>query len=117
MLVFHLFSCLQTIDELCPQNALCFELLTNDFRSWQREEKYGVNSSLEHRFHMLQEICEEANALLDIHGSLIYDMQTQIRNLTMIVERVRRNPGCMINIIRTSPLLGVQDTLHPGQHD
>ncbi|XP_016323450.1 angiopoietin-4-like isoform X1 [Sinocyclocheilus anshuiensis] len=80
----------------------------------QREEKYGMNSSLEHRFHMLQEIYEETNALLHIHGSLIYDMQTQIRNLTMIVERVRRNPGCMINIIRTSPLLGSQDTLHPG---
>ncbi|XP_016400129.1 fibrinogen-like protein 1 isoform X2 [Sinocyclocheilus rhinocerous] len=80
----------------------------------QREEKYGMNSPLEHRFHMLQEIYEEANALLHIHGSLIYDMQTQIRNLTMIVERVRRNPGCMINIIRTSPLLGAQDTLHPG---
>ncbi|KAI2654479.1 Ubinuclein-1 [Labeo rohita] len=59
----------------------------------QREEKYGKNSSLEHRFHMLQEIYEEANTLLHIHGSLIYDMQTQIRNLTMIVERVRRNPG------------------------
>ncbi|XP_073682848.1 fibroleukin [Garra rufa] len=79
----------------------------------QREEKYGINSSLEHRFLMLQEIYEEANALLHIHGSLIYDMQTQIRNLTMIVERVRRNPGCMINIIRTSPFLGAQDMLHP----
>ncbi|XP_077096080.1 angiopoietin-4 isoform X2 [Siphateles boraxobius] len=79
----------------------------------QSEEKYGINSSLEHRFHTLQQIYEEANALLHIHGSLIYDMQTQIRNLTMIVERVRRNPGCMINIIRTSPLLSAQDTLHP----
>lgn len=84
---------------------------------WQSEEKYGVNSSLEHRFHTLQQIHEEANALLHIHGTLIYEMQTQIRNLTMIVDRVRRNPGCMINIIRTSPLLSAQDTLHPGQHD
>lgn len=117
MLVFHLFSCLQIIDVLCPQSALCFELLNVVFLCWQREEKYGMNSSLEHRFHMLMEFYEEANALLHIHRSLIYDMQRQIRNLTMIVERVRRNPGCMINIIRTSPLLSAQDTLHPGQHD
>ncbi|XP_051578605.1 angiopoietin-related protein 7-like isoform X3 [Myxocyprinus asiaticus] len=79
-----------------------------------QSEKYGMNSSLENRFHTLQQLYEETNALLHIHGSLIYDMQTQIRNLTMIVERVRRNPGCMINIIRTSPLLSAQDTLHPG---
>ncbi|XP_066518679.1 angiopoietin-related protein 7 [Hoplias malabaricus] len=79
----------------------------------QSEEKNGQNSSLEQRFHALEQIYEEANTLLHVHGSLIYDMQTHIRNLTMSVERVRRNPGCMINIVRTSPLLNVQETLHP----
>ncbi|XP_052001566.1 angiopoietin-related protein 7 [Xyrauchen texanus] len=78
-----------------------------------QSENYGMNSSSEHRFHTLQQLYEETNTLLHIHGSLIYDMQAQIRNLTMIVERVRRNPGCMINIIRTNPLLNAQDTLHP----
>ncbi|XP_065144876.2 angiopoietin-2 [Paramisgurnus dabryanus] len=81
----------------------------------QSEEKYGTNSSTEHR--LLQQILEETNDLLQIHGSLIYDMQAEISNLTMIVDRVRRNPGCMINVIRSNPLVSAQDTLYPDvQH-
>ncbi|XP_056623420.1 angiopoietin-related protein 7 [Triplophysa dalaica] len=83
----------------------------------QSEEKYDTNSSLEHSLHTLQQIYEETNTVLQIHGSLIYDMQAQIRNLTQIVDRIRRNPSCMINIIRSNKLLSAQDTLYPeGQH-
>ncbi|KAG9336301.1 hypothetical protein JZ751_002648, partial [Albula glossodonta] len=82
----------------------------------QSEEKNGLNSSLEHRFHVLEQHYAEANTLLHIHGSLIYDMQSQIRNLSVLVEKVRRNPGCMINIVRTSPLISDQEALHPGLH-
>ncbi|MBN3316186.1 ANGL7 protein, partial [Atractosteus spatula] len=78
----------------------------------QNEEKNGLNSSLEHRFHELDQHYTEANTLLHIHGSLIYDMQSQIHNLSLLVEKVRRNPGCMINIVR-SPLFSPQEALHP----
>ena len=81
----------------------------------QHQDRTGWNSSLEHRFHALEESYMEATALLQVHGSLIYDMQRQVHNLSMVVERVRRNPGCMINIIRTSPLLSNHEMLHPGQ--
>lgn len=79
----------------------------------QSEEKSRLNSSLEHRFHELEEHYAEATTLLHIQGSLVYDLQAQIQNLSMLVEKVRRNPGCMINIVRTSPLLSAQQALHP----
>ncbi|KAG5266141.1 hypothetical protein AALO_G00250250 [Alosa alosa] len=79
----------------------------------QHQARTGWNASLEQRFHTLEESYTEATALLQVHGSLIYDMQRQVRNLSMVVERVRRNPGCMINIVRTSPLLNAHEVLHP----
>ncbi|KAG2467776.1 ANGL7 protein, partial [Polypterus senegalus] len=79
----------------------------------QIEEKNGQNSSLEHRFHELEQRYNEANTLLHIHGSLIYDVQAQMHNLSVLVEKVRRNPGCMINIVR-SARLNIQEALHPG---
>ena len=81
----------------------------------QSEEKSRLNSSLEQRFHELEEHYAEATTLLHIQGSLVYDLQAQIQNLSMLVEKVRRNPGCMINIVRTSPLLSAQQALHPGR--
>ncbi|XP_036406202.1 angiopoietin-related protein 7-like [Megalops cyprinoides] len=79
----------------------------------QNEEKNGLNSSLEQRFRELERRHAEASTLLHLQGSLIYDMQTQIHNLSLMVEKVRRNPGCMINIVRTSPLMSAQEALHP----
>ncbi|KAL4623905.1 angiopoietin-related protein 7-like [Arapaima gigas] len=79
----------------------------------QQNEENSLNSSLEQRFHILEQQYAEASTLLHIHGSLIYDMQTQIHNLSVLAEKVRRNPGCMINILRTTPLLSTQETLHP----
>ncbi|XP_047657519.1 fibrinogen-like protein 1 isoform X1 [Tachysurus fulvidraco] len=79
----------------------------------QSEEKFHLNSSQEHRFRELEGQYAEATTLLHIQGSLISDLQDQIHNLSMKVEKVGRNPGCMINIVRTSPLLSTQHTLHP----
>src|SRR4029434_5201822 len=47
-----------------------------------------------------------------LQGSLLYSLQAQIGNLSLQVEKVRRNPGCMINIVKTSPLLSAQEALH-----
>ncbi|XP_057209501.1 angiopoietin-4 [Triplophysa rosa] len=79
----------------------------------QSEEKNRNNSSVEQRLHELEDHYAEATALSHIQGSLIYDLQAQIHNLSLLVEKVRRNPGCMINIVRTSPLLSGQEALHP----
>ncbi|XP_076129256.1 angiopoietin-2-like [Alosa pseudoharengus] len=79
----------------------------------QSEERNRVNSSLEQRVHELEEHYAEASTLLHLQGSLLYDLQAQMGNLSLQVEKVRRNPGCMINIVRTSPLLSAQEALHP----
>ncbi|KAF4099809.1 fibrinogen-like protein 1 [Onychostoma macrolepis] len=79
----------------------------------QSEEKNRNNSSIEQRLHELEDHYAEATTLLHIQGSLIYDLQAQIQNLSLLVEKVRRNPGCMINIVRTSPMLSAQEALHP----
>uniref|UniRef100_A0A8C2EW98 Si:ch211-203k16.3 n=1 Tax=Cyprinus carpio TaxID=7962 RepID=A0A8C2EW98_CYPCA len=79
----------------------------------QSEEKNHSNSSIEQRLHELEDHYAEATTLLHIQGSLIYDLQAQIQNLSLLVEKVRRNPGCMINIVRTSPMLSAQEALHP----
>ncbi|XP_056125482.1 angiopoietin-related protein 7 [Rhinichthys klamathensis goyatoka] len=79
----------------------------------QSEEKNRNSSSIEQRLHELEDHYAEATTLLHIQGSLIYDLQAQIQNLSLLVEKVRRNPGCMINIVRTSPLLSAQEALHP----
>ncbi|XP_046878146.1 angiopoietin-related protein 7 [Hypomesus transpacificus] len=79
----------------------------------QGEEKNRMNSSLEQRFHELEVHYAEATTLLHIQGTLISDMQTQVQNLTLLVERVRRNPGCMINVVHTSPQMSAEEALHP----
>ncbi|XP_061098640.1 angiopoietin-related protein 7-like [Conger conger] len=79
----------------------------------QNEEKNGLNSSLEQRFRELERHHAETSTLLHLQASLIYDMQTRIHNLSMLVEKVRKNPGCMINIIRSSPFMSTQEALHP----
>ncbi|XP_031437136.1 uncharacterized protein LOC116223710 [Clupea harengus] len=79
----------------------------------QSEERNRVNSSLEQRVHELEDHYAEASTLLHLQGSLLYSLQAQIGNLSLQVEKVRRNPGCMINIVKTSPLLSAQEALHP----
>ncbi|XP_014061174.1 angiopoietin-related protein 7 [Salmo salar] len=79
----------------------------------QSEEKTRINSSLEHRFHELETHYAEATTLVHLQGTLIYDLQAQIHNLSRLVESVRRNPGCMINIVGTSPQMSSEEALHP----
>lgn len=32
------------------------------------------------------------------------------------MDKVKRNPGCLINIVRPNPLLSAQEGLHPGTY-
>ncbi|KAL0967819.1 hypothetical protein UPYG_G00257530 [Umbra pygmaea] len=79
----------------------------------QSEEKNRMNSSLEHRFHELETHYAEANTLVHLQGTLIFDLQAQIHNLSRLVESARRNPGCMINIVRTSSQMSAEEARHP----
>ncbi|XP_035537768.1 angiopoietin-2-like [Morone saxatilis] len=83
----------------------------------QDGESVGLNSTFDQRLHSLELRYTEANTLLHVHAALLYELQEQLHNLSATVERMSRNTGCTINVIRTTPLLGMRDTLPPdGQH-
>ncbi|KAM6915437.1 uncharacterized protein FYW49_010301 isoform 2-T2 [Xenentodon cancila] len=79
----------------------------------QSEEKLHLNISLEQRFHELEVHYAEATSLLHLQGTLILDLQNQLHNLTLLMDKVKRSPGCSINIVRPNPLLNTQEALHP----
>ncbi|KAL4630470.1 angiopoietin-related protein 7-like [Arapaima gigas] len=79
----------------------------------QNEEKNRFNSSLERRMQELKRRHVDAGTLLHLQGSLIFIMQAQLRNLSILVENTRRSPGCMVNIVHSSPLLSAQEVLYP----
>ncbi|KAK2890179.1 hypothetical protein Q8A73_018479 [Channa argus] len=81
------------------------------------EERTHLNISLEQRFHELEEHYAEATSLLHLQGTLILDLQNQLHNLTLLVNKVKMSPGCLANIVRPNPLLSAQESPHPGvQH-
>ncbi|KAM9703442.1 angiopoietin-related protein 1 isoform 1-T1 [Menidia menidia] len=80
----------------------------------QSEEKIHLNISLEQRFHELEVHYAEATSLLHLQGTLILDLQNQLHNLTLLVDTVKRSPGCSINTVRPNPLLNTQESMHPG---
>lgn len=47
---------------------------------------------------------------------LCMSVQNQLHNLTLLVDKVKRSPGCFINIIRPNTLMNAQEALHPGTH-
>ncbi|KAM6954076.1 techylectin-5B [Aplochiton taeniatus] len=77
------------------------------------EEKQHVNASLEQHFQELEVQYADATSLLHLQGALIFELQGQIHNLTLVADRIRRTPGCMINIVRSGPLMSTQEALHP----
>ncbi|XP_061842959.1 angiopoietin-related protein 1 [Nerophis lumbriciformis] len=79
----------------------------------QHEDNGHLNTTLERRFHELEVHYAEATALMHLQGTLILNLQNQVHNLTLLVERVKRSPGCLINIVRPNPLMSSQEALHP----
>ena len=41
-------------------------------------------------------------------------VKNQLHNVTLLVDKVKRSPGCSVNIVRPSPLMSAQEALHPG---
>ncbi|XP_075905697.1 angiopoietin-related protein 7 [Nelusetta ayraudi] len=77
----------------------------------QTEEKHG-NVSLEQRFHELEVHYSEATTLLHLQGTLILDLQSQLHNLTLLMDKVKRSPGCLGNAARPNTLMNAE-ALHP----
>ncbi|XP_048842303.1 angiopoietin-related protein 7-like [Brienomyrus brachyistius] len=79
----------------------------------QNEEKNWLNSSLEQRLQDAERHDAEVGSTLRPQGMLVHDMQVQVHNLAALVEKARRNPGCMVNVVRASQLLSAHQALHP----
>ncbi|XP_034053572.1 angiopoietin-related protein 7 isoform X2 [Gymnodraco acuticeps] len=71
-------------------------------------ERSPTNSSLEERFHELEHHFSETNTLLHLQGTLILDLQNQLHNLTLLVDDVKKSPGCLVNMVRPNPLMSAQ---------
>ncbi|XP_044027546.1 angiopoietin-2-like [Siniperca chuatsi] len=83
----------------------------------QGEESASLNSTFDQRLRSLEWRHAEADTLLHVHATLLYELQAQLHNLSAAVQHMSHNTGCTINVIRTTPLLGMRDTLPPdGQY-
>lgn len=40
--------------------------------------------------------------------------QSQLHNLTLLMDKVKRSPGCLANAVRHNTLMNAQEALHPG---
>nr|XP_061806124.1 angiopoietin-related protein 7-like [Nerophis lumbriciformis] len=82
----------------------------------QRDDRSNSNTTMEQRFHEMEEHYAEANNLLHLQGTLILNLQNQVHNLTLLVDQVKNSPGCSVNIVRPNPLMSSQQALHPDTH-
>ncbi|XP_030410221.1 angiopoietin-related protein 7-like [Gopherus evgoodei] len=75
----------------------------------QHEEKNSRNSTVEQRVQELEQHYNEASTLQHIQATLLYDMQAQIHNISLLTEWVRRNPGCLV----PAEMRSLQEMHHP----
>uniref|UniRef100_A0A3Q2XWQ4 Si:ch211-203k16.3 n=1 Tax=Hippocampus comes TaxID=109280 RepID=A0A3Q2XWQ4_HIPCM len=80
----------------------------------QHDDASHFNATLERRFHEMEAHYAEATSLLHLQGTLILNLQNQVHNLSRLLEVVKKNPGCLINIVRPNSLMSTQQALHPG---
>ncbi|XP_060610691.2 fibrinogen-like protein 1 [Anolis sagrei] len=64
----------------------------------QHEEKSSRNSSVEQRVQDLEQRAHEAAAVQHMQATLLYDMQAQVHNISVLMEWVRHNPGCLVPV-------------------
>lgn len=70
-------------------------LLSQILPCLQHEEAAGPNRSLEQRVQDLEQRSSEASTLQHIQATLLYDMQAQINNVSVLTDWVWRNPTCL----------------------
>lgn len=61
----------------------------------QHEEAAGRNHSLAQRVQDLEHRYSEASTLQHIQATLLYDMQAQINNISVLTDWAWRNPTCL----------------------
>ncbi|KAH0622930.1 hypothetical protein JD844_025846 [Phrynosoma platyrhinos] len=72
------------------------EEMRNHRHRIKHEEKSSRNSSVEQRVQDLEQRYQEAAALQHMQTTLLYDMQAQVHNISVLMEWVRHNPGCLV---------------------
>ncbi|KAJ8009682.1 hypothetical protein DPEC_G00094050 [Dallia pectoralis] len=95
-----------TSGQRCPDMFRC----TDEVSYWlhENEERKEQILSLRETISELQEDLRNHR-----HRIKVLELQAQIHNLSRLVESVRRSPGCMINIVRTSSQMSAEEALHP----
>ncbi|XP_067881674.1 angiopoietin-4-like, partial [Heterodontus francisci] len=68
------------------------------------EGKIQKEMSLEGQVQQMEQRHSETSTLLHIHASLIYDLQTQVHNLSTLLDQACRNSNCSL----------LHHCLHPG---
>ncbi|KAI3358932.1 hypothetical protein L3Q82_015327 [Scortum barcoo] len=78
-------------------------------------EESGFNLTFDQRLRSLELRHAEAETLLHVHSALLYELQTQLHNLSATVQSMSRNSACTINVISSPSLLGMRDTHAPPE--
>ncbi|XP_034456196.1 fibrinogen C domain-containing protein 1-like [Hippoglossus hippoglossus] len=78
------------------------------------QEEQSLNSTFEQRLRSQELRHAKFDTLLHVHATLLDELQAQLRNLSAAVQRVGRNTGCTVKVVRTTPPRGLRDTLPPG---
>ncbi|XP_077443069.1 fibrinogen-like protein 1 [Stigmatopora argus] len=79
----------------------------------QRDDRSNSSSGVERRFHEMEERYAHANNRLHLQGTLVLNLQNQVRNLTSLVEQVKDSPGCAADPARPNPLMSTQQARRP----
>lgn len=81
----------------------------------QNKQRASVNTTaLDRRLRFLEARHAEADVLLHVHASLLFELQVQLRNLSASFQQQQeqRPGGC--GVARRPTLLGMRDFLPPG---
>lgn len=99
-------------EELKRQLATLRETVS-ELQEELRNHRHRIKVLELQRFHELEMHYAEATTLLHFQGTLILDLQNQVHNLTELVDKVKRSPGCLINVVRPNSLMSSQEAHHP----
>lgn len=58
---------------------------------------------------------KKKNRFTDVCSQMhVVYFQSQLHNLTLLMDKVKRSPGCLANAVRPNTLMNAQEALHPG---
>ncbi|XP_015267022.1 PREDICTED: angiopoietin-4-like [Gekko japonicus] len=103
----HRIKVLELQDDIIPRMSAILMLgilgMTFTMEHWvpqalikQYEEKASRNSSMEQRVQDLEQQYHESVTVQHMQATLLYDIRAQVHNVSLLVEWVRHNPGCLV---------------------